>query len=475
MNDVIKKIASSWKLEAKLEDNKYFYNYKEVQDILTNNKCFVIGRKGTGKTAICEHIANAHEYNTFATKLSFKNFPFNELYELQNSKYTRPNEYITLWKYVIYSNICKMMVGNQAVDSLLRTELSKLYLNRNNLARNISEWTSVQFGINILGNGGTIKIGRQFVGNTTSWIDRTNLLEDIIIEKATDSVYYIIFDELDEDYRDFNNEQETYSYISLLTSLFKAVQDVKANFSGFNLNVRPIVFLRDDIYMAIKDSDKNKWSDLIIELEWTKDKIKSLLAYRISKDVGIQVSLQFDDAWNKIFSKESISYGDKKKKNTDSFSYIERSTYLRPRDFIKYIQAACERALERNEDFITAKTVKFVDRAFSNYLKAEIEDEVFPLMPEIKTIFQILSNLRKWNFKVSEFIKEYSKFIAEGTIKEPNIDHVLDVLYNFSVIGNQHRNIKNVQYFKYLQTNMTYNKEENIVIHRGLFKALRII
>ena len=45
----------------------------------------------------------------------------------------------------------------------------------------------------------------------------------------------------------------------------------------------------------------------------------------------------------------------------------------------------------------------------------------------------------------------------------------------FSVIGNQHKSIKNVQYFKYMQTNMTYNKEENIVIHRGLFKALRII
>lgn len=108
-------------------------------------------------------------------------------------------------------------------------------------------------------------------------------------------------------------------------------------------------------------------------------------------------------------------------------------------------------------------------------MKSEIEDEVFPLLPEIKTIFQILSNLRKWNLKTNEFVEEYKKYLKAGTIKEQNIDYVLDTLYNFSVIGNQHKTIKNVQYFKYMQTNMTYNKEENIVIHRGLFKALRII
>lgn len=475
MNDIINAIASSWKLEAKMEDKKYFYNFKEVQEILNNEKCFVIGRKGTGKTAICEHIVNIAEPKIFAIKLSFKNFPFNELYRLQNTKYTRPNEYITLWKYVIYSNVCKLMTGNEAVEGNVRTELSKLYPQRNNLARNISEWTSVGFGVNVLGNGGTIKVDRQFIGNTTSWIERTNLLEDIIMQYAGDAVYYVVFDELDEDYRDFKSDEEAQSYVNLVTSLFKAVQDVKNVFFESGLNIRPVVFLRDDIYMTIKDADKNKWSDLMIELEWTKDKIKKLLAYRISKDANIDTTLTFDKAWNKIFNMQKVSYGGHNRKSTDSFSYIERSTYLRPRDFIKYIKAACEQAIEKDENLITPVIIKFVDRAFSNYMKSEIEDEVFPLLPEIKTIFQILSNMRKWNFKAKEFIDEYKKYLESGTIKETNIDYVLDTLYNFSIIGNQHKNIKDMQYFKYLQTNMTYNKEENIVIHRGLFKALRII
>lgn len=94
---------------------------------MSNQKCYVIGRKGAGKSAICEYIVKQKSYNSFSVKLSFKNYPFNELYSLQNEKYTQPNQYITLWKYLIYSNICKMMVENENIENSVRVELEKLY------------------------------------------------------------------------------------------------------------------------------------------------------------------------------------------------------------------------------------------------------------------------------------------------------------------------------------------------------------
>lgn len=46
-----------WKREAKAEDNyRYFWHVKEVDQISQGKKYFVIGRKGSGKTAICEHL-----------------------------------------------------------------------------------------------------------------------------------------------------------------------------------------------------------------------------------------------------------------------------------------------------------------------------------------------------------------------------------------------------------------------------------
>lgn len=478
MNTTLKNIADNWKLEAKLEDTaKYFYYSSEVDSIIKRDKCYIIGRKGSGKSAICEFLIKRKEHNVFSTKLSFKNFPFNELYGLDNQKYTPPNQYITLWKYLIYSNICRLMTTNENIDSSIRNELAKLYPKNDvkSLARTISNWTSAEFGATVLGNGGSFKFSKENNSNPIPWIEKVNILEDIILNYCDESEYYIVFDELDEDYRQISNELESQQYVFLLTSLFKAVQDIKSTFLDSQKKLKPVVFLRDDIYTLIKDSDKNKWRDFKIDVEWNEKKLKDLLAFRITKDFDINIqTLPFQAAWDKIFYRETIGFGNKQEKKIHSFDFIARSTQLRPRDFIQYIQGCSEETHNKGFNYIREGNIKFVDRAFSNYLRDEIVDEVFPVLPEIEEYIQIFANIRKWNFTLQEFTNEYSKYLNAGTIKEKNIDYVLDTLYNFSVIGNQNKHRKELFYFKYMHTNMTFNRTENIVIHRGLFKALQL-
>lgn len=478
-NILLEAIANNWKLEAKMEQEKYFYHYKEVNTILENQRCYVIGRKGSGKTAICNHIVKQNNYNVFSEKLSFKNFPFNELYSLSNEKYTATNQYITLWKYLIYSSVCKLMVTNEQIDSDVRSQLEKIYP-RNDLkllARRVSEWTSLEFGATVLGNGGNLKAERNITSPQTSisWLDKANILEDIIINYCDLSKYYIVFDELDEDYRDISNQNESLTYKHLLTSLFKAVQEVKMVFSSASLNIMPVVFLRDDIYALLNDSDKNKWSDLKIDIEWDAEKIKRMLAYRISQDCEPEKGvMSFEKAWDRVFKRGPIKYGNEQNKLITTFEFIARSTQFRPRDFIKYIQACCETALVKNEYWVSQDTIKYVDRAFSNYLRNEITDEVYPLIPEIDNVFQVISNIRKQSFTFQEFSEEYNKYVELGTITQKNINFVLDTLFNFSVVGNENRYQAGRHYFKYLHTNMTYNVVEKIVIHRGLLKSLQI-
>lgn len=478
-NPLIQEVASKWKLEAKLEESKYFYNLQEVNAILKNQKCYVIGRKGTGKTAICNHIVNTKSFNVFAERLSFKNFPFNELYGLTNSKYTGPNQYITLWKYLIYSTVCQLMVKNEHIESSVRRQLSTIYPEHEikQLYRKVSEWTSASFGLEVLGNGGNLQVARTESPQprSLSWIEKTDILEDVIINHCDESKYYIVFDELDEDYRSFDSNNKKEEYKSLLTSLFKAVQDIKCVFAQTSLQVMPVVFLRDDIYSLLNDSDKNKWSDLKIELEWTEEKIKNMLAFRISQDLrDDEEKVNFSKMWDKLFDRKQICYGNGQNKKTTSFEFICKSTQMRPRDFIKYVQSCCDVAMEKNEKWISPDTIKHVDRAFSNYLRNEIVDEVYPLLSEINNVFQIISNIRKPIFTYREFCEEYDKYLNLGTITEKNMYYVLDTLYNFSVIGNQNRYHQDHCYFKYLHTNMTYNRDESIVLHRGLLKALQI-
>lgn len=482
--NVLKEISENWKLEAKQENNfRYFFHVDEAKKILTGDKFYVVGRKGSGKSAISQYILNLCEqnaqtgYRVFTEQLSFKNFPFNELYALENGRYTKPNQYITIWKYIIYSCICRLMVRNQHIDGELRALLEKLYppTTIKSLSRLIANWTTKEFGAQILGFGGSLKVDKISNFETLSWIEKTNILEDIIEEYIDDSNYYIVFDELDEDYRDFETQEERTQYINLITSLFKAVQDIKSIFKERKQIICPIVFLRDDIYLLIKDTDKNKWGDFKIALEWDEPKLKAMLAYRISKALDENGKiLSFEEAWMKIFSGQTINLGGNYRRKTDLFHYITLSTQLRPRDYIKYIQVCAETTLQNREEKITAKTVKQVDKGFSNYLKEEIIDEIHAQLPDIQIIFSIISQIRKWNFTIQEFNNTYMQYYKKGTVKNGNVDYILQMLFDFSIIGNRPKN-RSISFFRYINPEARFNFKENIVVHRGLFKALQIL
>lgn len=466
-----------WKLEAKLEDaEKYFYHTKIVDRILSGERLYVIGRKGTGKTAICEYLVSVDKKHYYSQKLTFKSFPFNLLYSLTDTGYTRPNQYITVWKYFIYSVVCKMLSINPKVDRRSRKKLQKLFNQdlRNALPKALTEWTSFNFELNIIGSGFAVGAGKAEANNETIDIaKRVEALESFLDKNLDSSTYMILFDELDEDY---NNAEDTgeNNYISLLTSLFKAVQDIRARFE--NHKIFPIVFLRDDIYDFIQDSDKNKWSDYRVELEWNRIKLKNLLAFRISKAISSnQDILPFLQAWWLAFTQEDIQDEHSDKKNTISiFDYIAQQTYSRPRDFIKYIQICSEIALESNYSKINATTVKLAEKEFSNYLKREIEDELYGIMPEIKRILNIFSKQRSRNLKISEFLDIFQSEIQQNVLSTRDYRSALEILFDFSVIGNVSKRQNNI-IFRYENKEAHLNFSEDICVHRGLLKSLQII
>lgn len=471
----LNEIRDNWKLDAKTENTeRYFYHVKEVERIISGKKSYVIGRKGTGKTSMTQYIEGISDPKVFSEQLSFKNFPFNELYSLKNSGYTHPNQYITFWKYIIYSHICKMMARNEAIENNVSVSLKKLYAPEpiNTLQRWIKKWTANDFSFQILGSGG--KIAFKESNNSDSWIERVDALESVIAKYIDDSNYYIVFDELDEDYKNIIDKNQYESYTHLLTGLFKAVQDVKSIFKSERYKVFPVVFLRDDIYSILTDADKTKWDDFKIELDWDKNKIKDLVAFRISRALNPKGEImKFDTAWHSLFDRVPLPVGNQQGKEMSAFEFMSRSTHLRPRDFTKYIQACAEETPD-GAKIIPASSVKKVDKAFSNYLKRELIDEIHSVIPDISNIFDILSQIRKQTFTQEEFKAVLKQKNREGMVKETDAAFVLRILFLFSVIGNQPRQV-NQTVFRYLNKEASPNFTENFVVHRGLLKSLQIL
>jgi hypothetical protein len=325
--------------------------------------------------------------------------------------------------------------------------------------------------------GLSIKLAREKSLGTDDWTERVNFLEDLLAQHGGEARYRILFDELDEDYRNIIEQRQREQYTSLITSLFKAVQDIRTSFGqpgGRGPKILPVIFLRDDIYDIIMDSDKNKWGDFRVDLTWNAEKIKSVIAFRISRaiDPNRKASLPFAEAWGRLLGKQTIRMGNRGRRTLSTFDFISRATLLRPRDFVAYLQQCSESAIEEGSG-ISNGVIRRVDKAFSNYLRQELTDELFAVLPDISGVFDVLSQLRKPIFSVSEFEAAYTDQVRQGFIQEKNVNFVLQVLYLFSVIGNSIRPGNEV--FRYKNREARLNFNERIAVHRGLFKALQIL
>lgn len=466
---------SSWQLEAKEEDNvRYFYPLPEITELESGTKCYVIGRKGSGKTAIAQHLRENRNYKTFIRNLSFKNFPFNELYKLEDGKFTTPSQYTTIWKYIIYGAICSMMAENESIDRKISGPLGSYFgidFDRA-LASNLSKLGELSFGLNIMGSGAEFGKTSSHTQNFTPWPERVDILEKIIDKYIDGSRYFILFDEIDEDYEDILNIDRKSKYFELLIGLFKATYDIRGKFRRPH-SIRPIVFLRDDIYDIIQNNDKNKWDDLAVILKWTEDMLRNLIAFRISRAINMAGELlSFDDALSQTFESETIRYGKNTRSKRPIFRHILARTLMRPRDVVSYFRECAGISYRRQQDLITTDVVKEAEEPYSLRFRQELIDEIQSIMPSVPQILDALAALRKPIFSFPEFGEFYASVKKEiSTTLE--FEEVCKVLFHFSAIGNQPAQ-HNYQIFKYLHPNAKINVREYGMIHPGLRKSLQI-
>lgn len=467
---------ADWKLEAADENtSRYFYELRGVEEVQKGKKAYVIGRKGAGKTAIAEHIRSLSGPKVFIRSLSFKNFPFNDLYKLNDNSYTAPSQYKTIWKYIIYSSICSMMCENEVIDNQIRSELDRhfnLDVERG-LARSLTKISDISGGFTIFGSGANGSTKKVVVPNDATWQDRVDILERIIVNYLDDSEYYVVFDELDEDYKDVVDASVSKKYLELLIGLFKATQDVRRLLRR-NFNILPLIFLRSDIYELLYDNDKNKWRDFALDLTWSEPNLRHLLAFRLSRaQIEDGPILTFNEVIDELFTTDTTRAGGARRQR-HVFAYILAHTLRRPRDVISYLRECASFALSNGSGKISPSHFSDVNRAYSLRLRQEFVDEMQGAVPEIDKIFNLLSRMRKQIFSFREFETQFDRSIRSNEL-DPDLDFktICRILFHYSSIGNQPSQ-RSAKIFQYIYPNAVINFDERAVIHPGLLQSLQI-
>lgn len=463
--------------EAKGDKNlpTYFFEFPDFHEIKNGNCRYVIGRKGTGKTAVIEAVKNQLSCDPlhFSSSLSLRDFPLSIVRKLRDRSCNDKSQFVPVWKFLIIMEICKLISqdeGAQPIDSvdyLRRTLINNFGSIDFTMAETLTylseKKSKLSFSLPPFGLEHNEGIGKNITGELHYQKAGSHILK-ILKSIKSDSTYYLFIDELDEGFKAGDDNLRL-----LILSLLRATEDSFIDFNDTNITFRPILALRNDIFDRLEDNDINKLDDYIVRLNWISAKNGPMSLYKVA-DKRIEASFGSDSiAWDDVVNDKSpgLPLG------VDSlWKYITNRTFERPRDIVKFLKF-CKK--ESHSGVLTFKEVSAAEDKFSNWFYQEFQNEAHSYLPVWRNAMQVLTSIGQWHFTYDE-IK--AKLLLDEEIVTflrndgSSVDKVISFLFDFSVIGNVDSNRRWL--FKYKDHDLSWDKNMNMIVHFGFAKKLRL-
>ena len=456
---------------------EYFVQIPEFEDIIDGEYRYIIGRKGTGKTAICEQIKNEAEDNPlwFYKYLSLRDFPTALVRSLGDKYHRDKAKYVPIWKFLLLIELSMMIFEDQGVsDDDTKNDI------RDFLKINFPEDCSFTGVLKTLDkNNSKLSIKKGWfggeLGNESSVESTSHVhyqkISSVLVKKIKNiiskSKYFIIIDELDEGYK-----SSDHSLRLILLALLRAVEDTALELNSSNISYRPILALRSDIFDSLEDNDLNKLDDHVVRLRWYSKESELYSLYDIV-NARIEASLHFGadiDGWSKVVYENDRKIPLKVK---SIWKYMTNRTFERPRDIIKFLKY-CRKI--KNTGILQFDTVRDAELKYSDWLYRELRDEIHSHLPVWKESLNCLTRVGTGYIKnkkriINEIEKDNKifEFLSKNN-KTP--DDIISVLFDFGVLGNL--NEEGTWLFKYKDDDLAYNPNMTQIVHFGFHRKLKL-
>ena len=336
-----------------------------------NKKCFFIGRRGSGKTAIAYHILSK---NRRAVSLAPQVFDLVEL-PLDHEKFhdTRQRPFKSLvcsFERALLGELAKNWVTHKI------WQFSDNYPGFNK-ERGLIE--SCDFDTRVINL--VDEIFNAFSKQSEKlWLRQIRRSQDLIsevisIRENANFDYVFLIDRLDESWDGSD------SAIICLMALMHACVHLTAACPS----LRPYLFIRENIFSRIRAMD-NEFSRLetsVVFLDWTEEKLTEFVERRFARTFNTKPALG-GEAWSCFFD-DSESFDSRK----EIFTYCQ----YRPRDVLTYVSFALESAISKTHPKITSEDVKNACERFSTSKLKDLGDEFAENYPNIQLVLRLFYGL----------------------------------------------------------------------------------
>lgn len=479
--------------------SKYFFENGVLEATCGDpNQFLILGRKGAGKTAVFQHFKNnSPKYihgSDQIVSLSLNDYSWDIHSLLASEGKAVSLSYTQSWKYIIYLTGIRTLNANgintkpikkctKIIEKIYSSPTPSLSEVIGSKLLQLAKFKMPSGSLDLEGealdaiemSGGEIEFHQVQSDNSlqsslNNTIERlSTIFEQALIDTCSQNQrLFVTFDRVDEawDAESFGSSQK------IIAGLVNAAENIQAKFQG---TVRPIIFLREDIFNSIEINDKNKLrTDCGKLLAWSKNGLERMILERVNFFAHNNKVAKFD-AVADLFDKEQM------RQQRKPFDYIMLRSMMRPRDFISFFDKIKSEMIERrdnpfdpeeiNEEKLECKSIYNSETLYSEWLIEEISDEWRVQYPLIVDILEAIRNNGSTNLNKDSLFSALSN--VRSDIKSDEIGQILRFLFDNSIIGIRIGQSTQWRY-KCFFPSQGFVETDFYKVHDGLHKGLNL-
>lgn len=388
------------------ELGQYYLRTEEFERVLRGEVQVVVGRKGSGKTALFGQLRDILRRDRQRLVLDlkpegFRLLQFKELVLDRVQQGTKEHVMTAFWEYLLLLETCHKILEKDRTNHINDHRLTQPY---RELVASYSDDAFVSEG--------------DFAERMSRLLDR--IATDFDTEYSTDKKHstsltasqvtsllykhdiaklrgllakylafknglWILFDNLDKGWPPHGLTPEDVTSFRALLDAINKLQNLLRNKGQTCVGV---VFVRNDVYewLIRGSSDRGKISHVLID--WSDDALlKEILKRRLAASVGKDKET-FENLWHQV----CVSHI----RGEETSQYLIDRCLMRPRGLIDLVQFCRSRALNLGRDRIEIEDIQDGEEAYSTELITNLGYEIRDVFPKAKDILYHLLGKQSW-------------------------------------------------------------------------------
>jgi hypothetical protein len=412
----------------------YFVPTGQFEEAKRGHARLVVGRKGSGKTAIFYSIRSTHSkgFDHLVLDLKPEGHQFLKLRESVLHELTpglRQHVLTAFWNYLLLMEVAYKILKDEeryAYRDLKRKEaydrVVKAFGEKDQteeadfserLLRLVDDILKRHKDIPTILNTSQVTdlIYKQNISNLAETIcDYLNI-------SRKDDVWMLI-DNLD---KGWPVSLATSEDILILRCLLEATRKIQRQFEIHKIELHSIVFVRNDIYQHLLIDPADRRKDTAILLEWNDEEVlKEVIRRRIVASTSIDQP--FDVIWRHFF--DTHVHG------VESFSYILDRTLMRPRELLHFTRECINVAINRGHEKVTQDDIIKAEETFSQDMLVDVNFEMKDVSPHFIDLPYAFIGSKSVLSK-----SEVSRRLLGLNVPQERIDDAVSLLIWFGFLG----------------------------------------